>query len=358
MRGIGAVLRAALVTAALAAVGVAAAPPARGATPPPGFFGVVPQAPLSSADLARIGDAGLGLRLPVTWYGVEPQQGVFDFAELDRVIGEAADRGIAVMPQLGGTPPWIASSPASHPLSQRGLAAWRGFLARLVARYGSDGSFWPGRAHRQPVRRWQIWNEPNFNLYWSPPSPRDYAHLLHVSAATIRKLDPKARIVAAAVAPIEHAMRPWAFLEKLYRVPGFRRDFDFAALHPYASTSTGVAYGVRRVRRVMAKAGDGRKPLLVTEVGVASAAQRPNPFDQSVGQARFLQTTFEKLLLERRRWRLAGAYWFTWQDGGADDPTCVFCQYAGLFDAAGQPKPAWWTLQRLLGNGRGGARVR
>ena len=90
--------------AVLAAIAFAAPASAR---PPAGFFGVVPQAPLSAADLDRIGDAGLSLRLPVTWYGVEPEPGVFDFTELDRVIGAAAERGIPVMPQLGGTPSWV-----------------------------------------------------------------------------------------------------------------------------------------------------------------------------------------------------------------------------------------------------------
>jgi hypothetical protein len=109
----------------------------------------------------------------------------------------------------------------------------------------------------------------------------------------------------------------------------------------------------------MARAGDGRKRLLLTEVGVASAGGRQNPFNRGRrGQARFLESAFGELLRERRRWRLAGAYWFTWQDGTAVDPTCVFCQYAGLFDETDQPKPAWWGLRRLLGRSPVGSRVR
>jgi hypothetical protein len=326
-----------------------ASPALASARVPAGFFGIVPQAPLAASDLEQIGDAGLSLRLPVTWYGVEPERGKFDFAELDRVIGEAAADGIRVMPQLGGTPSWLASSPARPPLGEAGIAAWKGFVHKLVARYGSGGSFWRGRAQARPVRRWQIWNEPNFNIYWRPASPAGYAQLLRAGARMIRAADPRAQVVAAAVAPIEQAIKPWVFLERLYRIPGFRHDFDFAALNPYGSSVAGVEYEIRRVRRVMARAGDGRKPLLLTEVGVASGGQRPSPFDRGrQGQARFLEGVFTRLAAKREYWRLGGVYWFTWRDGTADDPTCIFCEYAGLFDAGGEPKPAWWALRRSL----------
>lgn len=327
-----------------------ASPALASARVPAGFFGIVPQAPLAASDLEQIGDAGLSLRLPVTWYGVEPERGKFDFAELDRVIGEAAADGIRVMPQLGGTPPWLASSPARPPLGEVGIAAWKGFVHKLVARYGSGGSFWRGRAQARPVRRWQIWNEPNFRIFWQPrPSPKGYARLLHASATTIRAVDPKALIVAAAVAPIERAIWPWEFLRRLYAVPGARQDFDVAALHPYSPSVYGLAYQVREVRRVMAEAGDARTPLVLSEVGVASGGEVPNPMDRGLaGQARFLEDALVRLVEQRRNWRIAGVYWFAWKDGTAPDPNCIFCEYAGLFDAAGDPKPAWWAFRRTI----------
>lgn len=338
----------------LAALILAAAPAA--ATPlrvPAGFVGVVPQAPLRAADLERIGRLGLDVRLPVFWYDVERRPGEYDFEALDRVIGAAADRGIRVLPQLGGSPGWATPDPARPPLGRSAIAAWRGFLRAMVERYGPDGDFWQGRGRRVPVRRWQVWNEPNFWVFWRPrPTPRGYARLLHASAAAIRGADPGARIVAAAVAPIERALKPWEFMRRMYRVPGFRDDFDVAALHPYSPSLRGVEYQVRRFRRVMARAGDGRKPLLLTELGVASDGVPPTAFDRGpLGQARFLERTFERLLERRRRWRIAGAYWFTWRDAGGLDPSCSFCQHAGLLDVRGEPKPAWWALRRVVSRG-------
>lgn len=201
-----------------------------------------------------------------------------------------------------------------------------------------------------PIRRWQIWNEPNFLLAWHPRiSPRGYARLLGVAARAIRSVDPGAEIVAAAVAPVEAGMLPWTFLKRLYEVPGARRDFDVMAVNPYASSTAGVEYEIRRIRHVMALAGDGEKPLRVTELGVASDAIFPNPFDKGrLGQARFLERAYALLIQHRRRWRIAGVDWFAWQDLGYTDTHCVFCQYAGLFDVERVPKPAWHALRRFV----------
>lgn len=324
---------------------------------PAGFAGVVPQGPLSSADLARIGDLGLGLRLVVRWHDVESRPGRYDFSGLDAQIGAAADSGIRVLPEVDATPAWLRPEPFMPPLGRRGLAAWRGFLAELVGRYGRGGEFWRGRERRQPIRRWQLWNEPNFPVFWRPrPSPRGYAKLLHAGAAAVRRADPAAEIVAAALAPIERQPRPWEFLRRLYRVPGFRADFDLAALHPYSPNVEVLAYEMERTRAVMAAAGDARKPILITEFGVASDGPYPNAMDRGRrGQAAYLERAFERLARERRRWHVAGAYWFAWRDGTADDPVCVFCQYSGLFDAGGEAKPAWWALRRVV-TGAGGVR--
>jgi hypothetical protein len=323
---------------------------------PPGFFGVVPQRPLTAGAFDRMTGLGLTLRMPFFWYQIEPQPGKYDFAELDRVLGEAARTGVRVLPVLYGTPSWISSDPARPPLGRPSpLGAWKSFVLRLVLRYGPHGEFWAGRSQRQPVHRWQVWNEPNFVLFWSPrPSPRRYARLLRVTANVIRNADHGARIVAAGVAPIEGGMLPWEFLRRMYRVPGVRRDFDVAALHPYAASVRGVEYEVRQTRRVMARAGDGREPLQLTELGVASGGEYPNSFDRGPrGQARFVERVFARLVAERRRWRIGGVDWFSWQDGPEPDPHCVFCEFAGLFDSSGNPKPSWWSYRRAVTDSTG-----
>jgi hypothetical protein len=339
--------RAALVVAVVAALAVLASP-AGAATAPKGFFGVVPQALPGKGDFKRMEGSVETLRMPIFWFEVEPRRGEYDFANVDREIGAAAEEGIQVLPFVYGTPGWLGRQ-ERPPLAPAALARWKGFLRVLVARYGPGGSFWDGRAKRAPIRRWQIWNEPNFRLYWAPKiEPAGYAKLLHASATTLRRAEPGAKIVLAGVAPVGYGMKTWIFMRRLLRVPGARRDFDFAALHPYSATIPELDYQLEKVRAAMVAGGAGAKPLLVTEFGVASHGDYPSAFvEGEQGQARFLRAAYERLLRMRRRWHIAGAYWYTWQDEADADPHCGFCQGAGLLRLDGTAKPAWFAYQRL-----------
>jgi hypothetical protein len=318
-------------------------------TVPPGFIGVVPQGPLTASDFNRMRGVVGTLRIPIAWSQVERRAGEFDFAGLDAIVSAAASAGVRVLPFVYGTPPWLAADPARPPLSQGAEAAWARFLRALVHRYGPNGDLWVGATSRLPIRSWQIWNEPNFLLFWRPrPSPAGYARLLRVSARAIRGVDRGAQIVAAGLAPVEGGMLPWTFLSRLYAEPGIRRSFDLAAVHPYSSTLGGMAYQVRKARRAMAAGGDGNKPLLVSELGVASASRLPTGFDWGLkGQAAFLRRAYRLLLGARGRWHIAGIDWYAWRDMAASDPHCVFCEHAGLFDSGGEPKPAWRALRQI-----------
>lgn len=315
---------------------------------PQGFFGVVPQGPLSPEDYDRVREVAGTLRVPFYWSQLEPSPGTHEFSATDSIVSEAADRGIRVLPFVYGSPHWLTGDPALPPQgTAHGRAAWKSFLRRLVRRYGPRGTFWSGWGRRVPIRRWQIWNEPNFPLFWRPgPSPRGYAHLLRAAARAIRGEDRGARIITAGLAPVEGGPLPWSYLRRLYHVPGVRRSFDVVGLHPYAGSLHWLEYQASRIRNVMRAAGDRTTPLAVTEFGVASDGLARSPMVKSApGQAAFLRRAFAFLIDHRRRWRLSGVAWYSWQDG-PNDRHCVFCQYAGLFDITGEPKPSWWAFRR------------
>jgi hypothetical protein len=349
----------ALVACLAALAPLAVSPVASGAGPalrssagkvPADFFGIVPQGSLSNADFELMKGVVGTLRLPVYWAECEPEQGRYDFTALDAIVASAAQRGMRVMPYVYGTPSWLTSVPARPPLSGTASRAWARFLQVLVGRYGQGGSFWAARTGpRLPIRSWQIWNEPNFVLFWKPkPSPRAYARLLAGSSRAIRSVDRSARIVAAGLAPVGAGLTPWDFLYGLYQVPGAKRDFDVVAIHPYASTLQRMTAQVKVARAVMRNAGDAAKPLILSELGVASGGQRSVFVKGLTGQATFLRQSFSLLLRERHRWHIAGIDWFSWRDSVNPNPYCSFCQGAGLFDVEGNAKPAWAAYRRAV----------
>ncbi len=350
MRGgsrIGALLVAAALGVALAGLAVSRVD---AAPLPPGFFGVVPQYPVSAGEMDSMKGVVGTLRIPINWFEVEPRPGAFEWAGLDAEIGAAAERGIRVLPFVYGTPGWLATQPALPPLGGRARSEWVGFLRDLVGRYGPRGSFWATAPARLPIRSWQVWNEPNFTLFWRPrPQPAAYARLLAVSARAIRGADPGARIVTAGVAPVGAGFLPWTFLRRLYAVPGVKASFDEVAVHPYSARLDNTRAQVELERRIMVAAGDARTPLLVSELGVASQGEVASAFVQGeAGQASYLRQAFAMLVAHRRQWHLAGVDWFTWRDQPGADPHCSFCQGAGLFDVAGRAKPAWGAYRAAV----------
>lgn len=339
--------------ALLATVGsliLAAAPVAAHAKTPDDFFGVVSHGPLFAEDYPRMQAGGVAkLRFILSWREIQPAPGVFDWSRADEIVGGAADQGIELLPFAFGSPTWIgdeARPPLGSPAERR---AWQEFLTAAVERYGPDGSFWEGRPQRFPITDWQIWNEPSYPLYWKPrPRARDYADLLELSATSIRAADPTARILLGGLAAVQNGPLPWVFLRDLYRVDGIERHFDAVALHPFSPNMFGVSYQLSKMRRAMARAGDRRTPLEVTEIGWGSDGPPESPLVKGVeGQARTLRKAFELLVDKRRRHRIRSVQWLSWQDSADSEPGCGFCQYTGLFTLEREPKPSWRAFQRF-----------
>ena len=290
------------------------------------------------------------LRFPLQWETIEPSPGIYDWSVTDRILARAARAGIEPHPFVFGSPPWIAPEPVVPPLgSSAELRAWRSFIAAAVERYGPRGSFWAGRSERGPVRSWQIWNEPNFNLYWRPdPAPGRYARLLRAAARTIRAHDRGAEVVLGGIAPVQAGIAPWDFLRRLYELPGILGSFDTVALHPYSVDRLDLKHQLDRIRRVIVAAGDAETEIAVTELGWASAGPRGPGVVGRRGQARMLRHAFELLEAKRRRWRVARVSWYSWRDTGESvEEGCTFCKHSGLFTRAGEAKPAWDAFRRF-----------
>lgn len=323
---------------------------------PRGFFGVVPVTAPSPTQLLRVRRSGItAIRVPLNWSDAEPTQDNFDWTSFDAYVLPAAQSGLQVLPFAVASPRWVADDAAVLPVDQAEQRnAWADFLRAAIHRYGPGGEFWLEHptVRAQPIRTWQIWNEPNVPDFAQPPDPARYANLVKLSNQVLRSTDAGARILLGGMFASPSgkqfgAYSATAFLARLYSIGGFRSSFQGVALDPYARSFRSLPPLILSIRRVMSRFEDGSKPLTISEFGWSSLTPG-NPFGKGpAGQAAQLEGALRLFAANRTAWRLAGAYWFSLTDAMSPE-ACSFCNGTGLFTAAFQPKPSWLALSGLL----------
>ena len=357
----GLALLASLIALLLAAPSTAGAatppsPTALGPTPA-GFFGVSGRH-LDFDDLNAMEDAGVGIYRTLFHFSLAKpsQNGIYDWTELDKLVGRTAAHDIQLLPLLFGTPKWISKHAAVPPIyTQSARDSWSRLLSQLTNRYGPHGLYWRLHpfAHYHPITAWQIWNEPNSSSFWgSNPSPLEYAKLVTISAQAIHRVDPKATIVSAGIVadPVGlHVIPGPEYLQQLSAQPAARAVIDKYGYHPYAENAPGVRDALIDARAVLA-ANDPGAPIWVTEVGWGSDFLLGNILLKTPeGQAKALRGTFSMILRKRKRLGVQRALWYYWRDQA--DPFCIWCRSAGLLEPDHTPKPAYSAF-RLLANRR------
>ncbi len=359
------------------AVLVLAATAASAMALPSRFWGVVPQATPSSEQFQRLHRGGVrAVRVGIDWGYVQPRRGgEFEWSGVDRLIENAVENGISVLPFLTGAPSWAvhsrnvqgghgAKAPAHLPVSGAAASGWRRFLREAVLRYGPEGSFWSEHPNlpRLSLRTWQIWNEPNFKYFVARPNPAEYGKLVKASDAAIGSADPGAKVILAGLfgrpkgarnrRTGKHKSINWYakdFLEVMYkRNPGIKAKFDGVALHPYAPRYQELPEQIEEVRDLLKLEKDSGKGLWITELGWSS--ERPSQGDQFAkgvsGQAQQLRGAFRILRNRQRKWKLRQVYWFSVDDAAG---ACNFCGGSGLFGEGFKPKKAWYEYARFAG---------
>jgi len=355
---------------ALLALAVAL-PPATAGAPTrtsKGFFGVAPQTPLTEQDARYMKAGGIEtVRWPMIWALIQPTpNGPYDWSTVDPAVATAARAGLRILPSLGSTPAWLTRKATTLPVDNvRQRQAWVAFLRAVVQRYGPGGAFWSERVQGvnyeppvprpQPIRAWQVWNEPNFFYFAYPVSPSRYAKLVKLSSRAIKGVDPRADVVLAGLfgeptAGGKRGMPASDFLDRLYASPGLKRRFDAVSLHPYAVDAETLAELTEELRAVSIANRDRGVGLYITEMGWGSENNfQQVAFEQGVqGQVRQLRNSYAYLIENRHRLNLKQVHWFTWKDV---EGACTFCDSVGFFREGPRfkPKPAWRAFVKIAG---------
>ncbi|WP_143153978.1 hypothetical protein [Rhodococcus rhodnii] len=279
-------------------------------------------------------------RTVADWWLIEDRPGVRDWTSLDMVVDECRGRGLAMTVTVAYAPEWARDpedrGPRNTAPGREYVTAWAEFCRAVARRVPADSTI-------------EIWNEPNLSAYWGPvQSPVRYGELLKAAHRAVKDAAPGMPVVAGSLGPAATvgtaSMSPPDFAGALYDA-GFQPYFDALSVHPYTGaqlpSASGAASAVRAglypLRDVMVAAGDGSKPILLTEFGTPTGG-----FD-SVGVAEQSAHLLDAMTLWRLLPFVSAAYLYTVDD--RDSRSVDREGHFGVYFSDGTPKPSLAALQ-------------
>jgi hypothetical protein len=302
------------------------------------------------------------LKQQIWWKFTEPvEKGGFDWAELDKVVGDVSAAGLNLLLSIVEAPGWALEGREHGPPANP--ADFKDFMAALANRYF-------GR-----VQAYEIWNETNFAREWGvldDGSYRAYAELLKAGYEGVKSVDPEATVVFGAPTPTgvadpNIAMDDAVYLEKVYEaMPEIGDYYDAMGAHPPGfNNAPDQPFGAARgegwnghnsfyflrftdYRRIMEAHGDGDKPMWFTEFGWSTANQAEGygygVDNTEEDQAKFLLGAFELI----RRDHPYVTHMFVWNLNfqmvvGQEDEKYPF----GVVRSDGRPRPGYLVLKAM-----------
>ena len=234
--------------------------------------------------------------------------GSYALSKYDTIIKSAQDHGMRVLGLLSNE-------------------SWQGYQADWTANHAGSGDnpYMQGFAQAalmlishfgSAVWAWEIWNEPD--AWTTAPGqggsfiyPSNFVALLRNVHAVVPK---STVLVSGGLFVNDLATPPYSatYMDQVWNILGNERPFDMVGEHIYIRNASQVPYYFNAVNRK-------GLPGVVTEIGWRTDAV------SMVQQANNLNTAYRLLGMPEY------TYWFSIQDGS---------EKYGLFDLAGNPKPA------------------
>lgn len=173
------------------------------------------------------------VRIDWEWRVVEPEPGRYRWDRLDDLVEVAADAGIELLPIVHYAPDWALPDQAKpadiYEMAPREVAFgdYARFVLACIERYGPGGNA-PVRFN--PIRAWQIWNEPNTKQFWGPaPNPTAFTQMMRQLHETLAPVRDQVQIVHAGLAKAD-----LVFMWQLWEADDRHGEtFDIMAVHPY-----------------------------------------------------------------------------------------------------------------------------
>lgn len=312
---------------------------------------------------------------PAVGTGTDPGAPSYNFGMVDAQIKAAQAAGMTVVLNVSQAPAWAqgADKPKNY-VSYGGAwkpdpAAFGEFMSAVARRYSGATPDPSAAGQTLPkVSTFQVWNEPNLNLYLGPQyedgqpyAPNRFRDLLNAGYASVKAVQPSATVVAAGLAPFGDPVsrnaartRPIAFLRSVLCLDSSLQkscaaftNADAVSLHPYAVDRPSrpardpddatvpdynrVATVVNAARRAKTL-GPAQPEYWVTEMSYDSDDPDPNGVPLAT-RARYISEAMWRL------WRIGvdTVVWYLMRDD-SPSPSYAATYQSGIFYRSGRRK--------------------
>ncbi len=303
-------------------------------------------------DIKYLKDLGVGaIRFPLRWQFIKIRPGEYDWSDVDRFLKAAQAKQIDVLFTIRTTFQ-VVSLVTSTKKPKRGvidinppsmnMKEWAHFVEIVANRYQGQGV------------NYEIENEVNEAVSWGG-TREEYLELLKTGYDAIKKADPKAKVLPAAMGcGITRSLqlgagdqKAWKWHDRWLDPVLSTKKFDAVGVHNYYFPSEIVANGLtfrsylEHIRDVMKRSGSGSFPIWITETGFVSlpaAAGGRTDNGSFEKQAQWLTEAYQQAFdfgVERIYWSLLR------------DRKEPYFGSMGLADAKGDRRPAWNALSQF-----------
>lgn len=270
-------------------------------------------------------------RWPLYWNVVEPVPEVFDWRDYDRLVTDDIEHGLNINAILLGRPDFRADGERIANLNEgifddgsdvpgtgKGINPdnhWAKFVFEAVSRYRPGGTLAQqnGWVNGEGIRRWEMWNEPDLEQFWSA-SINHYARLLKVGYLAAHHADPNAEVMFGSLL---YATRDnWlARVLAIYSddVGAFRNNFYMDAVGVHSYSDPWRAGWLTLFADQTLKAYNLRRPIHVTEIGISVWDDYPGPVWTNSTQERTNLGT-----AEQQAWYIIQAAAYAWSEGATE----------------------------------------
>jgi hypothetical protein len=293
-------------------------------------------------DMQAILDVGFsGMRVDLAWGFTVNREGTINTNKA-RLVGTAMkDLGMLWNACLAYTPLQYSMDPTTVMAAPKPeyYSAWEDWVRIQVSTILGTGL---------PPKhiKIEIWNEPNWYLFWRNPNPYVYVQLLKIARRVVHELSPDVKVSFAGMAPAPttsgKSFRSSDFVAACYQAHMTGFDFDYMGLHPYngqnpLSETAGRSWDMNttildEICTIMAAHNNPKKRFDFTEFGYSTKGKRPLTEDVQgkliIDQINFL----------RNHPRCDMAFLFNWKDlsSNGSDQNAGY----GLHKPDGTPKKA------------------